>query len=382
MLRVRRAVVALALAGTGCAAPQLTRDGQVVFSEGGARGASVLTANGVEFMDHNDVPSPVVRRSVNEPWRPATGFLLPADGVWRETSTPSAAEGQGLLLVLRASDVLVPTWGGEVLVRIDAIVPSSAFPAVASSVRAPLRLAVIIDGDSAALTELADAALDNLGERDRVTLIDGDRGRTVVPLLPGTHRTLLRGAVERLAQPHRPASRHLAEALELARRWVTAPVADARAPHSVAVARQDPQRQVLVISDGAGVAQAGPRLGAALGALRSAGVAVTAAAPPPALAEALAPFGDTIAAGSADDRADAVAGLVPPPGDVALRDVVISISSVPAPARVVEISGGSPALSLDADHLWLGDLYTGSATRATSVRGWRCRCGWPASGWS
>jgi hypothetical protein len=362
MLRGRRALVALALAGTGCAAPLLTRDGQVVFSEGGARGASVLTANGVEFMDHNDVPSAVVRRSVNEPWRPATGFLLPADGVWRETSTPSAAEGQGLLLVLRTSDVLVPTWGGEVLVRIDAIVPSSAFPAAAGSVRAPLRLAVIIDGDSAALTELADAALDNLGERDRVTLIDGDRGRTVVPLLPGTHRTLLRGAVERLAQPHRPATRRLAESLELARRWVTAPVADARAPHSAAVARQEPERKVLVVSDGAGVAQAGPRLGAALGALRGAGVAVTVAAPSPVDAEALAPFGGAvIAAGSADDRADAVADLLPPPGDVALRDVAISISSVPAPARVLEISGGSPSLSLDADHLWLGDLYAGEA---------------------
>src|SRR5215468_2668457 len=98
-------LVALLAIGAGCARPVLSRDGQLVFQQKGARGASVITANGVEFLDRTDIPRPVVRRSADEPWRPATGFLLPADGVWRATATPVAVEGRGLAVVLRSSDV-------------------------------------------------------------------------------------------------------------------------------------------------------------------------------------------------------------------------------------------------------------------------------------
>src|SRR5262245_15498007 len=99
------AVIAL---GAACGAPVLSRDGKLVFQPRGARGASVITANGVEFLDGNELPQPVVRRSVDEPWRPATGFLMPADGIWRRTSTAVPVQGRGLLVVLRSSDVLVP----------------------------------------------------------------------------------------------------------------------------------------------------------------------------------------------------------------------------------------------------------------------------------
>src|SRR5690242_18108806 len=99
-------LVLLSALAAGCAAPVLSRDGQLVFQQRGASGASVITANGVEFLDRAALPQPVVRRSADEPWRPATGFLLPADGVLRQTSTPVAIQGPGLAVVLRSSDAI------------------------------------------------------------------------------------------------------------------------------------------------------------------------------------------------------------------------------------------------------------------------------------
>src|SRR5207245_2159793 len=58
---------------------------------------------------------------------------------------------------------------------------------------------------------------------------------------------------------------------------------------------------------------------------------------------------------------DAVANAVPPPGDVVLENVTLSIDSAPAPARIVESSGGEFAADVDVDRLHLGDLYAGEA---------------------
>ena len=331
----------------GCSAPTLTRDGQLAFTPGGARGASVITANGVEFLDRTDIPDPVVRRSVNQPWRPATGFLLPADGIWRETSTPKAIQGPGLAVALRSSDRLVPSWGGEVLLRMDAIVPAEAFPG--ASVRDPARLAIVIDGHTPNTAPLIAVAIENLGGRDRVTLIDSGRARTVVPMLPGTHRTLLSGAVDRVVAPSRakPPRRDLAAALALARAALGA----------------TGSRSVLVVSDGIGVAEGRGRVEREARALEAAGARIVAVGAPDRLdPSALAALqGEAHAGGSFQDREDAVAAVIPPPGDVVLHDVVLTISSVPAPARVVELSGGTTELSLDVDRLFLGDLYAGEA---------------------
>src|SRR5262249_22082127 len=154
----------------GCAT--LTQDGQLLFTEpGGRRGASVLTANGVQFMDETELPRAVERRSASEPWRAPTGFLLPRDGVWRKTSKPVLMQGHRLGVVLRASDALVPAWGGEILLRIDAVAPADAFPAAKASVRAPIELALVIDAHDRNVGPLAAVALGDLGERDRVVLI-------------------------------------------------------------------------------------------------------------------------------------------------------------------------------------------------------------------
>jgi hypothetical protein len=346
-------VIALA----GCATPVLSQDGQLVFPEaGGTHGASVITANGVQFMDRTEIPQPVVRRSVDEPWRPATGFLLPASGVWRETSTPVPVEGKGLAVVLRSSDRLIPSWGGEILLRLDAIAPAAAFPKAAPSVRPAVRLVIVIDGALSDTAALVSAALENLGGVDRVGLIDADPLRPVLPLLPGSHRTLLQATVERLVAQHAHApavQRDLAGALGLARGWLSA--ASPGDPASSA-------RRVLVVSDGEGAAVRTPAIDRELAALAAGGAALTAVGAARLTTGALAAFGnDAHEAGSLGERQDAIQAAIPPPGDVVLDGVELSISSVPAPAHVIEASGGQSASVLDRDRLFLGELYAGEA---------------------
>ncbi|MCC6554728.1 MAG: hypothetical protein IT372_17275 [Polyangiaceae bacterium] len=374
--RALTALLAVAIGAGGCAAPALSRDGQLVFAEGGAgRGASMLTANGVELIDRTDVPAPVVRRSANEPWRPATGFLLPQGGVWRETSRAIPVSGHGLAVVLRTSDALVPSWGGEILLRLDALVPTAAFPAAAA--REPRVVAVVIDGRNPNTASLVGVALDDLGGRDRAAIIDTSPARAVLPLVPGTHRTLLGAAALRVApgaprtSPRARASlpRDLPGALALARGYVATRAVDIRgsgsppAPYAPSPVDRGAVRQVLVITDGLGVAQAGPRLDREVRALAAQGIRLTAVGAPDRLEpEALAPLGaDVHAGGEFAEREDAVAEAVPPPGDVVLDDVELTLSSAPAPLRVLEVSGGTTALSLEVDRILLGDLYAGEA---------------------
>lgn len=362
--RARVVIIGALVAVAGCAAPVLSHDGQLVFSQGGARGASVITAHGVEFLDRTEIPQPVVRRSVNEPWRPATGFLLPVDGVWRKTSTPVPVQGRGLAVVLRSSDIFIPSWGGEILLRVDAIAPAKAFPAVAASIRPAVKLAIVIDGTTPETAALLGAALDNLGGADRVGIIDTGAARgpahPVLPMLPGSHRTLLRAAVERLvekaaAEPH-PARRDLAGALSLSRGFIGVASAGDAAAFT---------RHVLVITDGAGasgVAREEARIGQEIQALAASGGHLTAVGANHLSAGALALLGaDVHPGGSLEQREEAIDAAIRPPGDVVLEDVELSISSVPAPARVVEVSGGQSSLALDTDRFILGDLYAGEA---------------------
>lgn len=367
-----RAVVAasvtVGLAGlAGCGAPMLTRDGQLVFQPKGAHGASVITANGVEFLDRAEVPQAVVRRSPDEPWRPATGFLMPSDGVWRKSSTPVPVQGRGLAVVLRSSDLLIPSWGGEILLRLDALAPVSAFPHAASSVRTAARLAVIVDGDGADTLALADAVLENLGGADRVGVIDATSARPLLPLVPASHRTLLHGAVERLlaqgprARSKEASARDLAGALALARGWVSVDASPDASPNAHA-AEGEATRLVLVLTDGGGVLRGGARLQREIEQLSAAGVRVAAVATDWLEAAALIPLGaDPRSTGSLAERKDVIDRTVPAPGEIVLDDVTLSLSSVPAPARVIEISGGQSSLGLYADHLSLGELYAGEA---------------------
>jgi hypothetical protein len=336
----------------GCAAPALTRDGQLVFSEGGRRGASVLTANGVEFVDQATVPAPRIRTSAFEPWQPPIGFLLPADGVLRETSRPVALEGNGLLVVMRTSDRVLPAWGGELLMRLDLLVPPAAFAWAKPSVRKPIALVVVIDDDGSGSLPLVEAATDSLGHKDRVALVDSARGgRTAVPLVPGTHRTLVEGAAERLlaqrAQGPRE-RRDLGAALALAQSWLE---------------KHGAKGRVLVLTDGVGIAVDRGRVAERSRALLSAGVRVTAVAATDRVdRETLSVFGADVHAGTEPgQREQAVLSAFPPPGDVVLKDVVLSFSSAPAPSHLIEASAGEAYLGLEADQLFLGELYVGEA---------------------
>lgn len=359
---IARTGIWFALAGclSACSKPYLTRDGQLVFTpSGGRNGAAVLTANGVEFIDSADLPKPNVRRSPYDPWVPATGFLLPKDGVWRETSRPVAISSPGLRVVLRSSDSLVPSWGGEVLVRIDVLAPREAFPAARLSVREPRKIALVIDGYAPDTVRHARTLLDNLGADDRLVIIDAQDARIVVPPLPGSDHTLLDGAISRVvARPlttKERGERDLAAAMVLARKFVTG-YQGAGVPTSAV-------GQVIVLTDGIGVARDQLRLASEISWLRQHDVRVSGLGVSNLLRpEHLSSFGNEgFVYATADKRDELLGSLLPPPGDVVLEDVELTFSSVPAPVRVLEVSGGLAALSLDHDRLHLGDLYAGEA---------------------
>jgi hypothetical protein len=217
-------------------------------------------------------------------------------------------------------------------------------------------IAVVIDGRGPNAAPLVELALDNLGEKDRAMIVDASPARAVLPLVPGSNRTLLGAAVERISASgegrHGRAARDLAGALAVARGYITA--------RSVA---PDAVRQVLVVTDGAGVAQGGARLAREVRALAARGIRLTAVGAPDRLdVDVLAPLGEDVhAGGEFEEREDAVVAAVPPPGEVVLDDVELTLSSAPAPLRVLEISGGSAALSLEVDRIHLGELYAGEA---------------------
>lgn len=341
--------VAAAFVCAACAPPALTRDGQLVFTPtGGRAGAAVLTANGVELLRDDIEPVATRRRSVDEPWTPPTGFLLPADGILRDKSTPVAVSGPGLLVTVRTSDSWIPSWGGEILLRFDALAPVEAFPDAAASIRAPRSLLLVIDGDGADVGDLADATLEGLGQRDRVALLDSRRDKPVMPVVPGADKSLVAAAVRRLAFRSSAPPRNVARTLEAAAHL--AATAHLRAP------------LVVVLSDGIAASKRAAVADAA-SSLRGAGATLVAAATDPAVPlDALAPLGPSPhAVGSFDDRADLVAAVVPPPGAAVLRDLRLEIASVPAPAHVLEMSRGAAALTLDSDHIEIGDLFAGEA---------------------
>src|SRR3984957_8718572 len=195
MRRAARCVLAVALCG--CSHPILARDGTLVFQEKGAHGASVVTANGVEFHDVVDVPERVVVRDPYEPWRAPLGFLVPANGRFTKTSVPTLVATTGLAVSLRPSDTRVPSWGGEMLVRIDVIAPAAA-----GTARWGEDVGIILDGRGEDSRALCEVALAQLGARDRVVVVDTAGARVVVPMMPASHRSLIMAAIEKpLAQP-------------------------------------------------------------------------------------------------------------------------------------------------------------------------------------
>jgi hypothetical protein len=327
---VRRALALVPLLlACACAKPFIARDGTLVFQEPGAHGAAVVTANGLEFHDVTDVPKRVVQHDPYEPWRAPVGFIVPANGRFTKTSSPTVLATTGLAVSLRPSDTRVPSWGGEMLVRIDVIAPAAE-----GTARWGEDIAIVIDGRGADTRALVETALAQLGERDRVVVYDSAGTRLIVPMMPASHRSLVMAAIEhRLAEkPSGPRARTAAVQAALA--------ATTKATY----------RRVLVLSD----AGEGAREEAKHG-----------------LGDALVPFDvvDTTPAtgGELELRQNVVRELVPPAGKPAFHDVVLAFDGTPAPSHVLEASGGDARWELEGGELALGDVRAGDA-RAEVVR--------------
>lgn len=316
-------LVGCALAA-GCEAPRLAKDGTVLFPEKGAHGASVLTANGVEYHDRTEVPQPVNRRTADEPWRAPLGFILPKDGRFTETSKPTVLATPGLAVVLRPSDTRVPSWGGEVLVRVDVIAPAAE-----GSARWGENVAIVVDGDGPDTQQLADVALSQLAGRDRMTLIDARGGRVLVPMMPASHRSMALAALKSHLETHARAARDLPRALRAA---------------ATAIASKEVTQRVLVLGD----TKLSADDVAAVAALAQRGVQTATV--------------DT--RGTDDDwpdRVERVREAVPAAGLTTFRDVRLTFEGTPAPSHVIEASGGEARWRLDAGELVLGNVRAGEA---------------------
>ncbi len=317
------AVGLLGLASLGCERPFLARDGTLVFQEKGAHGAAVVTANGLEYHDRDDVPAPAVRRTADEPWRPAVGFILPVDGRLTETSRPTLVGTTGLAIALRPSDTRVPSWGGEVLVRVDVLAPAAP-----GAAREPLSVALLLDRADAQTHALAEAALAQLGGHDHVSVIDVHGARVVVPVMPASHKSLALAAIDKRLDGPRPDRADFVSALARAR----------------AVLPANGARSILVLGGPPTEAGWPSELEGAADQARQSGVALA------------------FPASVADVRA-----FVPPAGLLVFHDVVLTFEGTPAPSHVLEASGGDVRWRLEAGELALGDVFAGE-TRTEVVR--------------
>jgi hypothetical protein len=318
---MRRAVAYVSLVWVcGCGRPFLAHDGTLVIPEKGAHGASVVTAEGLEFHDVADVPERIVVRDPYEPWRAPLGFLVPASGRFTKTSAPTLVATPGLAVSLRPSDTRVPSWGGEMLVRIDVLAPAAR-----GAARWGEDVGIVIDGRGEDTRALCEAALAQLGGRDRVAVVDAADARVIVPTMPASNRSLVIAAIEqRLASPpsvHADLSRAVAV--------------------TVGALSRGTLRRVLVLSDA--------RAPAREDALRGLGSDLVA----------LAVVGTTSDSGDRAGRVRAVRDLVPVAGDAAFGDVVLAFEGTPAPSHVLEASGGDARWDLQGGQLALSDVRAG-----------------------
>ncbi len=334
MLRATlRSAFTLALCAFACACsrPYVGRDGTVSFNEkSGTHGASVLTANGVEYRDNRDMPTPILRRSPDEPFRAPVGFILPQDGRFTKTSRPTVLASAGLAIVLRPSDTRLPSWGGEVLVRVDIVAPATDGDA-----RWGENVAILVDGDGPDVTALAGAAFAQLAGRDRVTLLDARDAHVIVPMMPASHRSMAIAALSHyLARGHTTTSaqapRMMGETLKKA---------------GLAIASSGVTQRVLVL----GELPMGREELAETERLTQRGVQ----------------FGEVPTRATRPDdlneRLEAVRTLIPQAGLTKFRDVRLTFQGTPAPAHVIEASGGEARWALEAGELVLGNVRAGES---------------------
>ena len=315
----------LAIVGLlACDRPYVARDGTVSFQEkgGNGHGASVLTANGLEYRDNADLPTPALRRSADEPWRAPIGFILPKDGKFTQTSRPTVLATTGLAIVLRPSDTRLPSWGGEVLVRVDVIAPAAE-----GTARWGENVAIILDGDGPDAPELTDAALAQLAGRDRVVIIDARTGKTVIPMMPASHRSMAIAALKNHMRNRGSGARDMGAALRTAATAIASPEITQR----ILVLTESP----MSTADAQEVSRLQQR-GVQIGAIKT--------------------RGDDLA-----ERIEALRTQIPQAGMTTFRNVRLTFEGTPAPSHVLEVSGGEARWQLDAGELVLGNVRAGEA---------------------
>jgi hypothetical protein len=323
-MRAATLCVLLALA-CACGRPFLAADGTIVFPEKGAHGASIVTANGFEFHDRADVPERIVVRDPYEPWRAPLGFVVPLSGRFTSTSAPTVVTTTGLTISLRPSDTRVPSWGGEMLVRVDVLAPAAE-----GAARWGADVAIVLGDRETSAVALTEAAMNQLSGRDRVVVVDAAGARVIVPLIPASHRSLVLAAVDR--------------ALSSPKTRAVDPVKAVAA--ALATLSRGAQRRVLVLSGS-------DADGDWASALEGQSV----------------PLRVVSALDGADLEAPvrAVKDFIPPAGARAFGDVVLAFDASPAPSHVLEASGGDARWQLEGGELALGDVRAGDE-RAEVVR--------------
>jgi hypothetical protein len=334
----------LAIALSACAGPIVARDGTVVVQQKGASGASVMTANGLEYHDKTDLPQRVVVKDANAPWHAPVGFILPSNGRFSETSRPTLITAPGLGIVMRPSDTRVPSWGGEVLIRIDLLAPTAP-----GMTRAPEQVVFVVDGTGVDTMALSDAAIGQLGGHDHITVIDARGAHMVVPTMPASHRSLSSAALmKRLTDP-RPATGDLGSALDRAR----------------TVVGTTGGRLVVLFTDGESGKHLDAHATAALHALTRANVPLLVVSTSQhanfdALNALSAESDATLVSDETlDGRMKTLRDDLPAPGPVVFQNVVLTFEGTPAPSHVIEASGGEVRWRLDAGELALGDVVAG-----------------------
>jgi len=187
-------------------------------------------------------------------------------------------------------------------------------------------VAIVLDGRGADAVALCDAALGQLGERDRVVVVDSAGAQLVVPTMPASHRSLILAAIARRLGRERHLERDRAGAVRAALHATT------RATY----------RRVVVVSDDGDAAREDVQQGLD-GELLP--VAIFASSPR--------------TGGDLDVREQAIRDFVPAAGQPAFHDVVLAFDGVPAPSHILEASGGDARWQLEGGELALGDVRAG-----------------------
>ncbi|HWL87464.1 MAG TPA: hypothetical protein VNO21_16785, partial [Polyangiaceae bacterium] len=331
-----------------CGRPVLAKDGTLVVGQEGSHGAAVVTANGLEIHDTKDVPRRIISRSADDPWRAPIGFIVPRNGRFTLTSSPTLLATRGLGIAMRPSDTRVPAWGGEVLIRVDVIAPAAE-----GTARMGEQIALVLDGEGQDTQTLVETALGQMAARDRFAIVDVRGAKLVLPAIPGSHQSIGNAAVaKRLSNEGRAhVPRDLAGALRVAAGAVSG----------------KGTRRVVVLSDGGDAPKLPDQVRTELEKMAGDGVIVSGISSTPKAKSGvvadigMAGMGFVGIDKSLESREEAVRTAIPPSGELRFENLTLHFEGSPSPSHVLEASGGDVLWKLEGGEVVLGKVRAGEA---------------------